>query len=670
MSRPLRLILPTLLAVAVYLGVARPFVCFVAPHAGSSRGIRGSDPAVSRAAVQLDVPMKESDLIQPDEEPERASYMYGFVPFAEQLNGRAWALGQIFPAIGKSVHVSVGISSNAKLHAQAQYEKNIGKGNSGKKKEELRPQVGSAIIQIIASAQKGETSRKWSSKKASSAFIDAPGRKKMEEDWNVVQLLAHHRRKFKADSEAQLSVVSGRDMQTFTRQFCQLCLTTLTSRGQDVLSASLRRVQLELKAARQDFEMKLARCNLGAMKQLDRVKGGTGTPLEDDHVTFFEPMRHLSEDQRLLVLMIVKDKLLRILDGSASSSFVEELKQSMGLDPAKLMDKASPKASDELLEDGDDVDLETALRRSKAAANAALRQAEEDRNHARSLQQELDRSRREVFSLKGQLAERQKQLEQLEAGMDKLKDLGLEPEEANFVLSELGLERGVSGASASAPQGIEVRYDGVPEDCTNDCILKWHSESGLEAESLVAVQIEDASESSEGGRRQPSILCTYERHADAEKAVVALQDSVLVSASGKKSIVTASMSPPPDASGSPTAAVGRGHFKPPKPLTSPTGSAKLEIAEAPTPTAASLKSLGPKPLARLPESPHSESGASVLSKRFSPKAASSGPPAGQDVAELTKTRKKLELLDAENKRLKVCLEEIRATIINIQYTAM
>eukprot|EP00439_Symbiodinium_sp_Y106_P083227 s662_g23.t1 len=201
----------------------------------------------------------------------------------------------------------------------------------------------------------------------------------MEEDWNVVQLLAHHRRKFKIPSQ---------DMQTFTRQFCQLCLTTLTSRGQDVLSASLRRVQLELKAARQDrhmdprcirtheasksvrsvaakrqdFELKLARCNLGAMKQLDRVKGGTGTPLQDDHVTFFdswpihfrqEPMRHLSEDQRLLVLMIVKDKLLQILDGSASTSFVEELKQSMGLDPSKLMDKASPKASDELLEDED-----------------------------------------------------------------------------------------------------------------------------------------------------------------------------------------------------------------------------------------------------------------------------------------------------------------------------
>ncbi|CAE7752086.1 unnamed protein product [Symbiodinium sp. CCMP2592] len=401
--------------------------------------------------------------------------------------------------------------------------------------------------------------------------------KKMEEDWNVVQLLAHHRRKFKIPSQ---------DMQTFTRQFCQLCLTTLTSRGQDVLSASLRRVQLELKAARQDFELKLARCNLGAMKQLDRVKGGTGTPLQDDHVTFFEPMRHLSEDQRLLVLMIVKDKLLQILDGSASTSFVEELKQSMGLDPSKLMDKASPKASDE---DEDDVDLETALRRSKAEARAALRQAEEDRNHARSLQQELDRCRREVFSLKGQLAERQKQLEHLEAGMDKLKDLGLEPEEANFVLSELGLEREVSGASGC--QGFEVRYDGVPDDCTSDCILKWHSESGLEADSLVAVQIEEGSSSPSEGRRQPSILCTYERHADAEKAVVALQDSVLVSASGKKSVVTASMSPPADTSGSPPSR-GVAESKHPKPLTSPTGSAKLEMVEAPTPTAASPKSLG------------------------------------------------------------------------------
>mmetsp|Transcript_40987 Transcript_40987/g.76197 ORF Transcript_40987/g.76197 Transcript_40987/m.76197 type:complete len:121 (+) Transcript_40987:62-424(+) len=83
MSRPLRYLFPSILAVAIYFGCAKQ--CFLAVR---SAGVRGSTSAVARAAVQLDVPMKESDLIQPDEEPERATYLYGFVPFAEQLNGR------------------------------------------------------------------------------------------------------------------------------------------------------------------------------------------------------------------------------------------------------------------------------------------------------------------------------------------------------------------------------------------------------------------------------------------------------------------------------------------------------------------------------------------------------------------------------------------------------
>ena len=66
-----------------------------------------ADQFLTEAAVQLDIPMKESDLIQPKEvgchvfktkiccqtyraakEPDRTTYLVGFVPFAEQLNGR------------------------------------------------------------------------------------------------------------------------------------------------------------------------------------------------------------------------------------------------------------------------------------------------------------------------------------------------------------------------------------------------------------------------------------------------------------------------------------------------------------------------------------------------------------------------------------------------------
>lgn len=70
-----------------------------------------ADQFLTEAAVQLDIPMKESDLTQPKEEgcrrcrllktkifcpethwaaeePDRTTYLVGFVPFAEQLNGR------------------------------------------------------------------------------------------------------------------------------------------------------------------------------------------------------------------------------------------------------------------------------------------------------------------------------------------------------------------------------------------------------------------------------------------------------------------------------------------------------------------------------------------------------------------------------------------------------
>ncbi|CAJ1342426.1 unnamed protein product [Effrenium voratum] len=77
-------LLPSLLAaVLLYAGAANLSRCFVVSNAATGVGSR-----VSRAAVQLDVPMKEADLIQPSEEPSRSSYLFGFVPFAEQLNGR------------------------------------------------------------------------------------------------------------------------------------------------------------------------------------------------------------------------------------------------------------------------------------------------------------------------------------------------------------------------------------------------------------------------------------------------------------------------------------------------------------------------------------------------------------------------------------------------------
>ncbi|CAE8681132.1 unnamed protein product [Polarella glacialis] len=55
--------------------------------------LTGTDPSLRVSRIQMDaggyqVPMQDRDLIQPDEEPSRSNYLFGFVKFAEMFNGR------------------------------------------------------------------------------------------------------------------------------------------------------------------------------------------------------------------------------------------------------------------------------------------------------------------------------------------------------------------------------------------------------------------------------------------------------------------------------------------------------------------------------------------------------------------------------------------------------
>ncbi|CAE7471430.1 unnamed protein product, partial [Symbiodinium natans] len=391
-------------------------------------------------------------------------------------------------------------------------------------------------------------------------------------------------------------------MQTFSQKLCRVCLSTMLSQGQDALSASLKRSEQELKAARQVPEPYAPPFRQGAREETKhgslliqgneaagsgvsvqslkswipdslscmrpaltalQVKGGTGAPDADDRITFFAAWTFLEhagilylptnlklrklakflEDQRILVLLIVKDKLQQIIDGNASASFVEELKSTMGLAPAPDVNKLEAGKANPICKRHAAVvrprfigtllrlcalDVGRAECEHQAAARAALRQAEEDRSHAKELQQDLEKCRRELFALKAELAEseRSRQLE----GMEKLRHLGLQPEEANFVLSELEL----SDAGA-AREVREVLFDGTPEDCTSECIMRWHRESGLGADSLIAVQIQPGFDSEGHAQSSGSVVCTYDKRADAEEAVMTLQDTVLTSASGKQS---------------------------------------------------------------------------------------------------------------------------------------
>mmetsp|Transcript_40912 Transcript_40912/g.95029 ORF Transcript_40912/g.95029 Transcript_40912/m.95029 type:complete len:738 (+) Transcript_40912:41-2254(+) len=534
----------------------------------------------------------------------------------------------------------------------------------------------------------------------------------LEEDGSFVHLLAHHRRKFR---------VPFQEMEGFYKKFCHLCLSTILSTGQDSLTASLRKAEQELKTAREDFEVRLAKCHLGAMKQLDVVKGGSGEPSADDRVTFFEPLRHLEEDQKTLVLMIVKEKLQNILDGSASASFLEELRRSMGFDPAKLQSnrakngKHGQAGHQELLhgdEDEDDADdLELALRRAKAATRSALRQSEEDKKHIKSLLQELEVCRKQLFTLREQLPRRQLEAVQAAEIVHGLQSVQLEPEEARFVMSELS--QSGTGISGKTGIGHEVVFQGAPEDCTSECVSRWHEESGLSLDSLIAVDFkrvtQNRGEEGEAGRpgSVSRIHCTYGKESDAKMAVRTLQDSVLTSQSGKQSRVRVSLAskesgslqsqtmqdPVPtspggkqsrvsasmisNGSGSPLSSIA-------KPLThlasdagddgtfpGPGGQTEeITVSSVPSPTGGKLPhpchdSFTPSSPKRLAHIPSPTSRSIQQPERQVLRGATNSEDEDRARAALESEARKdqqIEQLVVENKKLKVCMEELQAKL--------
>mmetsp|Transcript_89353 Transcript_89353/g.251605 ORF Transcript_89353/g.251605 Transcript_89353/m.251605 type:complete len:143 (-) Transcript_89353:122-550(-) len=61
-------------------------------HVQRQFAVRGGG-RTSMKASGLKLPLRESELIQPDEEPQRPAYWFGFVSFAEKFNGKAAMIG-------------------------------------------------------------------------------------------------------------------------------------------------------------------------------------------------------------------------------------------------------------------------------------------------------------------------------------------------------------------------------------------------------------------------------------------------------------------------------------------------------------------------------------------------------------------------------------------------
>eukprot|EP00401_Gymnodinium_catenatum_P080394 CAMPEP_0117541058 /NCGR_PEP_ID=MMETSP0784-20121206/43822_1 /TAXON_ID=39447 /ORGANISM="" /LENGTH=141 /DNA_ID=CAMNT_0005337739 /DNA_START=62 /DNA_END=490 /DNA_ORIENTATION=- len=64
-----------------------------APSLGQRQAAVRGGLRTSMKASGLKLPLRESELIQPDEEPQRPAYWFGFVTFAEKFNGKAAMIG-------------------------------------------------------------------------------------------------------------------------------------------------------------------------------------------------------------------------------------------------------------------------------------------------------------------------------------------------------------------------------------------------------------------------------------------------------------------------------------------------------------------------------------------------------------------------------------------------
>eukprot|EP00931_Biecheleriopsis_adriatica_P075960 TRINITY_DN49725_c0_g1_i1.p1 TRINITY_DN49725_c0_g1~~TRINITY_DN49725_c0_g1_i1.p1 ORF type:complete len:709 (-),score=167.99 TRINITY_DN49725_c0_g1_i1:111-2237(-) len=236
--------------------------------------------------------------------------------------------------------------------------------------------------------------------------VDEEFLQNLEQDLSFVHLLAQHSRRFKVPPE---------EMQDFSDRVCRICWAEAQrNRGKGTIVIKL---QQELDKAREDSKTKLVQCNLNAMKQLDVAKGGSGKPPEDETIFLYEPLQYLTKDQKELVLMIIRDKLRQIFDGTAPMSLLEELRRNSGLDLSKLTgmlgkDERRRRTSDGTEEDEDEEDAWERADRAEEKASAARQVADEAKRRSAQLMQDLQRARAEAEEARASLEQARIDMEQ------------------------------------------------------------------------------------------------------------------------------------------------------------------------------------------------------------------------------------------------------------------
>lgn len=464
----------------------------------------------------------------------------------------------------------------------------------------------------------------------------------MEENAEYVHLVTHHQRRFR---------ISPEDMVVFMEKLCGICMPILMAAGgsSEMATSKLQRLQRDLKKTKEDLKAKLVQCNLSALKQLDLVKGGTGE--WDDKVIFYEPMKYLNEDEKDMVFMVVKDKLRQILDGTAPDSFMGKLRDSLGMaDPAKLLKKQGSRSAASAKEDEEEdfaneaVEIaRNAARKSQEVAALAQRETEELKKRLVQLQQQLDDRGTELTEAQQLLAQGERYRQQLLLAMDRLKEQQLEPEEASFVMSEL----------SKSTEGFQVVFEDMPEDCTFLEVAQWHEATLGPSATPVALELHH-----DPRRRRSSVVCKYAKEAQAEAAVQQLQNSA--PKSGKWSKVRARLLPSQpktsEATVTPQAAMNRSRTGESwRSKSNVTRSWSQDLRKKAPPDADDATEL---PVTRkgddFPKS-HGDSQSRLSRSKSALKLE-------ETQAEIGKKSQKIEELTEENKKLKVCLEELQAKL--------
>jgi len=171
------------------------------------------------------------------------------------------------------------------------------------------------------------------------------------------------------------------NLQSFAEEMCKCCLheadDVMFDDDEGPLAAALQEVQ--------HYKQKLTECNLTAMKQIAAMRDGCHLSefLQEDAVTFHEPLTYMDEEQQRLVIAVVCDKVRQLRSGTAPPSLVEALTRYA----EALLKQEEGAGMDELLQ------VQSGLQKvrvQKKAVQARLEHAESESTNLRKELEDMD----------------------------------------------------------------------------------------------------------------------------------------------------------------------------------------------------------------------------------------------------------------------------------------